>query len=157
MQSKVDVQNVVKSSDAGDGMSCSKVATGHLAVLENPIGHFDITLPASGGCSQGKSGLSTVRTTSSTFTVDEANMRNKGSKGNKSKMNKNDAYQYTFIPPAVSEATLSAWAQEYASVQVSRSRNRRLGVFFSILVVSCVMWSGVLDSSDVLLSYSATS
>ena len=29
-----------------------------------------------------------------------------------------------------------------------------LRVFFSILVVSCVIWSGALDSSDVLLSHS---
>ena len=41
-----------------------------------------------------------------------------------------------------------------ATVQVSLSLTlmRVLKVFFSILVVSCFMWSGLLDSFDVLLS-----
>ena len=32
-----------------------------------------------------------------------------------------------------------------------------LSVFFSILLASYIIWSAVLDSSDVLLSYSITS
>ena len=39
----------------------------------------------------------------------------------------------------------------YGIVQVS------LALQFSILVVSCLMWSGALDSSGVLLSYHVTS
>jgi S-formylglutathione hydrolase len=37
-------------------------------------------------------------------------------------------------------------------MQVSISTSLWLKVFFSILVVSCFMWSGLLDSFDVLLS-----
>jgi len=44
-----------------------------------------------------------------------------------------------------------------ALMKVSRSPSPRLRVFFSILVVSYFMWSGVLDSSDVLLSHFITS
>ena len=32
-----------------------------------------------------------------------------------------------------------------------------LGIYFSILLLSCLMWSAALDSSDLLLSYSITS
>ena len=42
------------------------------------------------------------------------------------------------------------------AMQVSL-RFKGLSVFYSILLVSCVMWSGVLCSSNGLLSYLITS
>ena len=37
---------------------------------------------------------------------------------------------------------------------MSKYKSKSKGPFFSVLLTSCVMWSGALDSSDVLLSYS---
>ena len=40
---------------------------------------------------------------------------------------------------------------------IGKFRYMSYRVFFSILLTSCFMWSGALDSSDVLLSYSVIS